>query len=57
MYYGPYTGTYTVTATLVDGTAGLGEVIFPATTGPGAAYGLDGVTATVRSHVYPFTAF
>jgi RHS repeat-associated protein len=30
--------------------------VFPATTGPGAAYGLDGVTATARSHAYAFTA-
>jgi hypothetical protein len=56
IYYGPYTGTYTVTAMAADGLAGLAEVAFPDRTGAGTTVALSGVTATTRSHAYTFTA-
>jgi len=56
LYYGLYTGTYTVVATVGDGLAGLAEVAFPNVTAAGAVYALSGAASATRSHAYTFTA-
>jgi hypothetical protein len=62
VYYGAGSGSFGVRADLVDPApaseevAGLDRVVFPATTGAGAAYPLSGATAASRVHTYTFTA-
>jgi RHS repeat-associated protein len=55
-YYGVGGGDFAVAAALDDPLAGLAEVVFPEATSPGALVPLSGVTNTVESHAYTFTA-
>src|SRR5262245_34283780 len=56
VYYGVGTGQITVTATLTDDLAGLGEVAFAAATSAGATYPQNGKLQAAVPHVYSFDA-
>ncbi|MEW5956655.1 MAG: fibronectin type III domain-containing protein [Chloroflexota bacterium] len=56
VYYGPGSGTFTVTASLADPDSGLSEVGFPATVAAGQTYPLGGAVSATRSYSYPFNA-
>jgi RHS repeat-associated protein len=56
VYYGPSSGSFTVTASLGDATAGLAEVVLPDTTSAGATYALSGANNASRGQVYTFTS-
>jgi RHS repeat-associated protein len=56
LYYGPYTGTFTVTATAADALAGLDTATFADATSPGATYPLSGAASATIGHAYTFSA-
>jgi hypothetical protein len=56
LYYGPYSGSFSVQAQAEDTTAGLDAITFPDTTSTGHTYTLDGASSVTRTWTYDFTA-
>jgi hypothetical protein len=56
VYYGDGSGSFIVEVEATDATAGLDEIVFPATTSNGTSYDYDGETSATPSHVYTFNA-
>jgi hypothetical protein len=56
LYYGPYSGSFSVQAQAADGLAGLDTFTFPDTISGGHTYTLAGASSATRTWAYDFTA-